>query len=123
MGEYMGNIFFIRYNMVKKNKKKLTDSKKSPTLKFSKYIHRVLKSVAPEKKLTGQVCQNIQSILYDLYERTYTVAMSLARNNIKKKTIGQFEIQTSIRLLYPGEISKHAVFQGIHAINSFYKSY
>merc|ERR1712032_42960 len=95
MGEYMGNIFFIRYNMVKKNKKKLTDSKKSPTLKFSKYIHRVLKSVAPEKKLTGQAYQNIQSILYDLYERTYTVAISLARNN-KKKLLGSLKY----KLLY-----------------------
>merc|ERR1712032_147756 len=118
----MGNIFLLDIIWLKKIKKKLTDSKKFPTLKFSKYIHRVLKSVAPEKKLKGQTCQNIQSILYDLYERTYTVAISLARNN-KKKTIGQLEIQTSIRLLYPGEISKHAVFQGIHAINSFYKSY
>merc|ERR1712032_791304 len=118
----MGNIFFIRYNMVKKNKKKLMDFKKVFILKFSKYIYRILKSVIPEKKMTKQIYQNIQSILYDLYERTWIVTIFLVYNN-KKKTIGQFEIQTSIRLLYPGEISKHAVFQGIHAVNLFYKSY
>merc|ERR1712032_1513341 len=91
----MGNIFLLDIIWLKKIKKKLTDSKKFPTLKFSKYIHRVLKSVAPEKKLTGQVYQNIQSILYDLYERTYIVAMSLARNN-KKKLLGSLKY----KLLY-----------------------
>ena len=37
----------------------------------------------------------------------------------KKKTLSSREIQTSVRLMLPGELSKHAVSEGTKAVTKF----
>ena len=45
-------------------------------------------------------------------------ASKLASYN-KKSTISSREIQTSVRLILPGELSKHAVSEGTKAVTKF----
>ena len=40
----------------------------------------------------------------------------------KKKTLSSREIQTSVRLMLPGELSKHAVSEGTKAVTKFSSS-
>ena len=66
--------------------------KKSRTESYSTYIYRVLKQVHPDTGIS------------------------------KKATLSAREIQTSVRLMLPGELSKHAVSEGTKAVTKFSSS-
>ena len=57
-------------------------------------------------------------LLPDIFERVATEASKLAAYN-KKSTISSREIQTSVRLLLPGELAKHAVSEGTKAVTKY----
>ena len=50
-----------------------------------------------------------------LFEKIATESSKLARYN-KKTTLSSREIQTAVRLILPGELSKHAVSEGTRAV-------
>ncbi|KAK4946501.1 histone H2B [Elasticomyces elasticus] len=53
-----------------------------------------------------------------LGSRVATEASKLAAYN-KKSTISSREIQTSVRLILPGELAKHAVSEGTKAVTKY----
>lgn len=57
----------------------------------------------------------------DIFERVATEASKLAAYN-KKSTISTREIQTSVRLILPGELAKHAVSEGTKAVTKYSSS-
>jgi histone H2B len=57
----------------------------------------------------------------DIFERVATEASKLAAYN-KKSTISSREIQTSVRLILPGELAKHAVSEGTKAVTKYSSS-
>lgn len=59
--------------------------------------------------------------LTDIFERVATEASKLAAYN-KKSTISSREIQTSVRLILPGELAKHAVSEGTKAVTKYSSS-
>ena len=63
---------------------------------------------------------NTNSIV-DIFERVATEASKLAAYN-KKSTISSREIQTSVRLILPGELAKHAVSEGTTAVTKYSSS-
>lgn len=60
-------------------------------------------------------------VLADIFERVATEASKLAAYN-KKSTISSREIQTSVRLILPGELAKHAVSEGTKAVTKYSSS-
>jgi histone H2B len=58
------------------------------------------------------------SFINDIFEKIATEAAKLARYN-KKPTVSSREIQTSVRLILPGELAKHAVSEGTKAVTKF----
>jgi histone H2B len=56
--------------------------------------------------------------LQDIFDKIATETQNLARYN-KKPTITSREIQTAVRLILPGELSKHAVSEGTKAVTKF----
>lgn len=60
-------------------------------------------------------------LLLDIFERVATEASKLAAYN-KKSTISSREIQTSVRLILPGELAKHAVSEGTKAVTKYSSS-
>ena len=58
------------------------------------------------------------SFINDIFEKIATEAARLARYN-KKPTVTSREIQTSVRLILPGELAKHAVSEGTKAVTKF----
>ena len=52
------------------------------------------------------------------HEKIATEASKLARYN-RKPTVTSREIQTTVRLILPGELAKHAVSEGTKAVTKF----
>ena len=54
----------------------------------------------------------------DIFDKIAVETGNLARYN-KKPTVTSREIQTAVRLILPGELSKHAVSEGTKAVTKF----
>ncbi|KAL0238478.1 hypothetical protein GEMRC1_012951 [Eukaryota sp. GEM-RC1] len=82
--------------------------KKARKETWATYIYRVLRQVHPDTGISTKAMGIMNSFVNDIFERIATEASRLARIN-KRNTLSSREIQTAVRLLLPGELSKHAV--------------
>ena len=95
-----------------------TKSKKKRKESYSIYIYKVLKQVHPDSGISSKAMSIMNSFVNDLFERIASEARQLAHYN-KRHTISSSEIQTAVRLLLPGELAKHAVSEGMKAVNKY----
>ncbi|KAH8066962.1 hypothetical protein JL721_7955 [Aureococcus anophagefferens] len=99
--------------------------KKTRVESYSTYIYRVLKQVHPDtgisKKGAHPRMSIMNSFINDIFERIALEASKLCRFS-KKATLSSREIQTAVRLMLPGELSKHAVSEGTKAVTKFSSS-
>ncbi|MQM10932.1 hypothetical protein Taro_043835 [Colocasia esculenta] len=100
-----------------KKKKKM----KRGTETYKMYIFKVLKQVHPDIGISSKAMVIMNSFINDIFEKLAQEASRLARYN-KKPTITSREIQTSVRLVLPGELAKHAVSEGTKAVTKFTSS-
>ena len=100
-----------------------SDKKKRPKRKesYAIYIYKVLKQVHPDTGISSKAMSIMNSFVNDLFERIAAEASRLAHYN-KRSTITSREIQTSVRLLLPGELAKHAVSEGTKAVTKYTSS-
>ncbi|GAA6002446.1 hypothetical protein JCM10207_001125 [Rhodosporidiobolus poonsookiae] len=92
--------------------------KKTRKETYSSYIYKVLKQVHPDTGISNKAMLILNSFVNDIFERIATEASKLASYN-KKSTISSREIQTAVRLILPGELSKHAISEGTKAVTKF----
>ncbi|KAF8580881.1 histone-fold-containing protein [Ramaria rubella] len=111
--------------------------KKARKETYSSYIYKVLKQVHPDTGISNKaMCVNygccqwfsvmtddpyraiLNSFVNDIFERIASEASKLASYS-KKSTISSREIQTSVRLILPGELSKHAISEGTKSVTKF----
>ena len=92
--------------------------RKSKTETYKIYIYKVLKQVHPDTGISSKAMSIMNSFINDIFEKIASEAAKLARYN-KKPTITSREIQTSVRLILPGELAKHAVSEGTKAVTKF----
>jgi histone H2B len=95
----------------KKSHKKRTES-------YSSYIYKVLKQVHPDTGISKKGMSIMNSFINDIFGRLAGEAGKLATYS-KKATLSSREIQTSVRLMLPGELAKHAVSEGTKAVTKF----
>ena len=88
---------------------------------YSTYIYKVLKQVHPDTGISRRGMSIMNSFINDIFERIAGEAGRLCRYN-KKATLSSREIQTSIRLILPGELAKHAVSEGTKAVTKYTSS-
>lgn len=88
---------------------------------YSTYIYKVLKQVHPDVGVSSKAMNIMNSFVNELFERIAGEASRLAHQN-KRSTISSREIQTSVRLLLPGELAKHAVSEGTKAVTKYSSS-
>ncbi|CAF9920364.1 MAG: histone H2B [Heterodermia speciosa] len=100
------------------DKKKRNKTRKET---YSSYIYKVLKQVHPDTGISNRAMSILNSFVNDIFERVATEASKLAAYN-KKSTISSREIQTSVRLILPGELAKHAVSEGTKAVTKYSSS-
>lgn len=96
----------------------------------------VLKQVHPDTGISNKAMAILNSFVNDIFERIATEASSMCclsdglvieadvggcpelASYSKKSTISSREIQTSVRLILPGELSKHAISEGTKSVTS-----
>jgi histone H2B len=98
-----------------------TKRRKKRVESFASYIYKVLKQVHPDTGISRKAMSIMNSFVYDTFERIASEAIRLARYS-GKKTLSSREIQTSVRLMLPGELSKHAVSEGTKAVTKYTSS-
>ena len=103
----------------KAEKKKAKRHRRNET--FSVYIYKVLKQVHQDTGITKTSMSIMNSFVYDLFERITLEASKLVRTK-KKHTLSAREIQSSIKLLLPGELARHAILEGTKALNKVAQS-
>merc|ERR1712244_87683 len=88
---------------------------------YAIYIYKVLKQVHGDTGVSSKAMSIMNLFVNDLFERIAAEASRLAHYN-KRSTITSREIQTSVRLLLPGELAKHAVSEGTKAVTKYTSS-
>lgn len=94
----------------------------------------VLKQVHPDTGISNKAMAILNSFVNDIFERIATEASSESyidthglmiltlgtelASYSKKSTISSREIQTSVRLILPGELAKHAISEGTKSVTS-----
>ncbi|KRY91144.1 histone H3 [Trichinella pseudospiralis] len=83
---------------------------------FAIYIYKVLKQIHPYIGISNKAMAIMNNFLNDLFDRFAAESSCLAHYS-QRNTITSREIQTAVRLLLPGELSKHAIseVQGHHS--------
>ncbi|XP_061173800.1 late histone H2B.L4-like [Saccostrea echinata] len=100
------------------DKKKRTKKRKES---FKVYIFRVMRQVHPELTMSNRAMGIMNSFVIDIFERIASEASKLAKYN-RRPTMNSRDIQTAVRLLLPGELSKHAVSEGTKAVTKYTSS-
>ena len=83
---------------------------------YSVYIYKVLKQVHPETSVSNNAMSIINSFINAIFERIAEEASRQAIIN-GSTVISAREIQSSVRLLLPGELAKHAVLNGVKGVS------
>lgn len=105
----------------KKRAAKASKRRRSRKESYGIYIFKVLKQVHPDVGISGKAMNIMNSFVNDVFERIAGEASKLATRN-KRSTISSREVQTSVRLILPGELAKHAVSEGTKAITKYSSS-
>merc|ERR1712187_885099 len=95
--------------------------RKKPKYTYVAYIYKVLKQVHPECSISKRGMNIMNSFMNDLFDKITTESTKLIRTS-KRKTLCCREVETSVRLLLPGELSQHAVSEGTKAVEKYNKA-
>uniref|UniRef100_UPI00398E59A9 histone H2B 1.2-like n=1 Tax=Pristiophorus japonicus TaxID=55135 RepID=UPI00398E59A9 len=88
---------------------------------YSISIYKVMKQVHPDTGISSKTMGIMNSVVNDILEHIAGEASRLVHYN-KRRTISSREIQTTVRLLLPGELAKHAVSEGTKAVTKYTSS-
>eukprot|EP00061_Rhincodon_typus_P003796 g20990.t1 len=80
-----------------------------------------MKQVHRDTGISSKAMSIMNSFVNDIFERIAGEGSRLAHYN-KRSTISSREIQTTVRLLLPGELAKHAVSDGTNALTKYTSS-
>jgi len=88
---------------------------------YKTYLFKVLKQVHPDTGISRKAMMIMDSMIHDIFDQVATEAGKLARVN-KRHTITAREIQTAVRLIFPGELARHATAEGTKALTKYNSS-
>mmetsp|Transcript_3270 Transcript_3270/g.4754 ORF Transcript_3270/g.4754 Transcript_3270/m.4754 type:complete len:135 (+) Transcript_3270:3623-4027(+) len=92
--------------------------KKARKENFSVYIHKVLKQVHPDDNISKISVKILDDQIHQMFEEIAKEAGKICTKE-GKSTLGAREIQTAVRLVLPGELAKHAVSEGVKAVQKY----
>ena len=95
-----------------------TQNKKKQNRGFVTYIFRVLKQVHPAMRIKKTAGDQLNEFLIVLAKRITNVSKDNALNN-KVVTISPRHVQHATRMIFPGELAKHAVSEGTKAVTKY----
>uniref|UniRef100_A0A8C4RWG4 Histone H2B 1/2/3/4/6-like n=1 Tax=Erpetoichthys calabaricus TaxID=27687 RepID=A0A8C4RWG4_ERPCA len=95
--------------------------KRSRKESYAIYVYKVLKQVHPDTGISSKVMGIMNSFVNYIFKCIAGEASRLAHYN-KRSTISSREIQTSVRILLPRKLAKHAVSEGTKAVIKYTSS-
>ena len=84
----------------------------------TRHIYKVLKQVYPDMGISKKAMSIVNSFVNDTFDRIATEAGRLCKYN-SKQTLDARAVQTAVRLVFPGELAKHAVSEGTKAVTKY----
>ncbi len=85
---------------------------------YKMYINKVCKQVHPSMRISKKGMAVLNSFCMDTFEQIAQEAGRLVRSG-KGQTLGSRDIQAAVRLVLPGELSKHAVSEATKAMTKY----
>ncbi|CAJ1979214.1 unnamed protein product [Sphenostylis stenocarpa] len=85
---------------------------------YQRYVYRVLKQVHPEMGISSKCMIILNNLMNDMFERLAGEAAKL-KDYTGHMTLSSREIQGAVKLVLPGELGKHAIAEGVKAVNTF----
>ncbi|ESQ36072.1 hypothetical protein EUTSA_v10008775mg [Eutrema salsugineum] len=102
----------------KKKKKMMKRGDLAGDHEYKRYVYKVMKQVHPELGITSKAMSVINTFMGDMFERIAEEAARLS-DHTKRRTLSSREIEAAVRLVLPGELSRHAVSEGAKAISNY----
>ena len=100
-----------------KRKRRSRKGKKSH-LDYRNGMYRVLHNIHPGVQISQKAMSVMNDLILSVADKLGEEAKTLL-NSSGKKTMTSRTMQTSLRLVFPGELSKHAVSEGTKAITRY----
>ena len=85
------------------------------------YITKVLRQVHPELSLKQEAVDLLNDFCHDVFILIMDEANRLAKMS-NKKTLDARDVQTAVSILFPAELSKHAISEGTKAVGKYFAS-
>lgn len=92
------------------------------TGKWDIYLKKVLQQVQPDNGISSLGMRVTCDIIRHLEDKLSAVATMLTMHS-GKQTVSSREVQTAIRLTFPGQLAKHTVREGCKAVTKFTSNY
>lgn len=92
------------------------------TGKWDIYLKKVLQQVHPDNGISSLGMRVTCDIICHLEDKLSAVATMLTMHS-GKQTVSSREVQTAVRLIFPGQSAKHAVSEGAKAVTKFTSNY
>ena len=108
----------LQTNSSKMSSKQATKRSRRRRETYNIYIYKVLKQVHPEIGVSKKAMSILNSFVNDTFEKICTEASRLCKYG-GKQTMSAREIQSSCKLVLPGELSKHALSEGTKALTKY----
>lgn len=88
-------------------------------VKFDSYIYKLLKTVHPDRGLSGDGLSEVNNIVRILLKKIIEALNKLLITSRGQKTISSRDVQSAARLVLPGELSKNGIAEGTKAVTHF----
>lgn len=85
---------------------------------YSSYLFKILKQVHPDTGISSKSMSILNSLVNDMFEKIASESSRLSAHS-GRQTLSSREIQTAVRLIFPGELAKHAVSEGTKAVTKY----
>ncbi|CAI8616308.1 unnamed protein product [Vicia faba] len=112
------NINIITEEMKKSKTEKGKKKRKKSVEGYQRYVYKVLKQVHPEMGVSSKCMVILNNFMNDMFERVASEASKL-KDYTGNMTLSLREIQGAVKLVLPGELGKHAIAEGIKAVNNY----
>jgi histone H3/H4 len=85
---------------------------------FNTYIYKVLKQVHPDTGISGAAKSMVNDLAKIIISKiTKVTNQMLSRSG--RMTVTARDVQNAVRIAFPGELAKHAVSEGVKALNLY----
>lgn len=91
-------------------------------VQFNMYIYRLLRQIHPDAGMSGDGLSSVNNFVRIMIKLIMQNVNRLILNSGGRKTLSSREVQMAIRLTLPGELSKHAVSEGVKAVTKYNSS-